>query len=54
MPTVVGLNWTVNVVLPLTATELAGWLVTVKSEALAPVIDTVSTVKAAVPLLEIV
>ena len=43
-----------KVVVPPAATELAGWLVTVKSAALVPVIETVPSVKAAVPLLVIV
>ena len=40
VPTAVGVNCTVKVVLLPAATELAGWLVTVKSEALVPPIET--------------
>ena len=54
VPPAVGVNWTVNVVEPPTATELLGWLVTVKSPELVPPIETVPTVKGAVPLLVIV
>ena len=54
VPIAVGVNWTVKVVLPPAATEAAGWLVTLKSAALVPPIETLPTVKAAVPLLAIV
>jgi hypothetical protein len=54
VPAAVGENCTVKVVLLPTATELAGGVVTVKSDALVPEIDTVPSVKAAVPLLVIV
>jgi isoprenylcysteine carboxyl methyltransferase (ICMT) family protein YpbQ len=54
VPNAVGANWTVKVVLLPAATEVAGWLVTVKSDAFVPVIETVPSVKAAVPLLVMV
>ncbi len=54
VPPAVGLNCTVNVVVPPTATEPAGWLVTVKSLAFVPPIETVPTASGAVPLLVIV
>ena len=54
VPPAVGLNSTVNVVLLPAATEAVGWLVTVKSDGLVPVIDTLPSDRAAVPLLVIV
>ena len=54
VPPAVGVNWTVKVVLPPAATELVGWLVTLKSEGLVPPIETWPTVRRGVPLLVIV
>ena len=54
VPPAVGVNWTVKVVLLPAATEAAGCCVTVKSPELVPLIDTVPSVRAAVPLFAMV
>ena len=53
VPLAVGLNCTVKVVLPPTATVLLGCVRTVKSAAFIPPIETVPSVKGAEPLLAI-
>ena len=54
MPAAVGVNCTVKVVLLPAATELAGWVVTLKSAGVGAADRDLPSVRAAVPLLVIV